>query len=220
MIRNRASLIVLAAALCVGACGEDETPLISGGADASSDASGGDASGADDTGTTDAGGAGDAGAADAGSADSGSADAGSTDAGSDDAGMDDATMDDGGMDDATMDDGGMVDAGADSGDCVPYEAVAEILVVSCANSYCHGAPSNASGLNLEDGYASLVNVASVGAPGETRVVPGDPDGSYLVHKIEGSATAGNRMPPIGPLDPAEIETIRAWIASGAAETCE
>jgi hypothetical protein len=107
-----------------------------------------------------------------------------------------------------------------SEDCVPYEAVAPLFVSNgCTNSYCHGGPTNASGLGLEDGYASLVNVGSVGAPGETRVVPGDPDASYLIHKVEGTASAGNPMPPIGEIASEDVEALRAWIQAGAAEFC-
>ena len=37
-------------------------------------------------------------------------------------------------------------------------------------------------------YAALVDVASVQRPGIRRVAPGDPDGSYLVHKLEGRSS--------------------------------
>lgn len=53
-------------------------------------------------------------------------------------------------------------------------------------------------------------------PALLRVAPGDPDSSYLVQKIEGSAAVGARM-PIGrpPLDAEAITLIRQWIAAGA-----
>jgi hypothetical protein len=48
------------------------------------------------------------------------------------------------------------------------------------------------------------------------VAPGRPDDSYLVHKIEGRAAVGARMPLGGPfLDDATIAVIRDWIARGA-----
>ena len=47
--------------------------------------------------------------------------------------------------------------------------------------------------------------------------PGDPENSYLVHKIEGRAgITGTIMPPGGdPLTAEEIEAIRQWITDGA-----
>jgi hypothetical protein len=54
-------------------------------------------------------------------------------------------------------------------------------------------------------------------PGAVLVVPGDPENSYLVHKLEGRADiAGLRMPRIGPpLTDGQIQIIEAWIAQGA-----
>ena len=65
----------------------------------------------------------------------------------------------------------------------------------------------------------LVGVASVGAPSIDRVVPGDPDSSFLIHKLEGTQSAGDRMPLGGPyLDADTIAIIRQWITDGALET--
>jgi hypothetical protein len=49
------------------------------------------------------------------------------------------------------------------------------------------------------------------------VVPGDPDGSFLIEKLTSdSPRAGVRMPQDRPpLDEVEIELIRTWIAEGA-----
>jgi hypothetical protein len=67
-------------------------------------------------------------------------------------------------------------------------------------------------------YAALVNVASSGKPGAVRVVPGDPDASYLIQKIEGApGILGDRMPQMGPfLTSGQIAIIRHWIQLGAA----
>ena len=53
--------------------------------------------------------------------------------------------------------------------------------------------------------------------GSMRVVPGDPDRSYLVRTIEGaSGIAGQRMPINGPyLTSEQIAMVRQWIAQGA-----
>ena len=86
---------------------------------------------------------------------------------------------------------------------------------------CHnptGARFNGMNLTGATAYATLVNVASVGKPGAIRVVPGDPDASYLVQKIEGApGIVGVRMPLTPPyLTPGQIAVIRRWIELGAA----
>jgi hypothetical protein len=62
---------------------------------------------------------------------------------------------------------------------------------------------------------ALVNMPS--SQGTLLVAPTLPDDSYLVHKIEGTQAAGQRM-PLGraPLSQAEIDAIRQWISDGAA----
>ena len=76
------------------------------------------------------------------------------------------------------------------------------------------------GLNLLEGasYQALVGVASTGKPGATRVIPGNPDGSYIIHKVEGrSDIVGVRMPRgNGPfLTEGQVRIIRRWIELGA-----
>ena len=76
---------------------------------------------------------------------------------------------------------------------------------------CHGSQQQMSGLRLdtrESAYESRESGAAV--------VPGDPEASVLIRRIE-SAENGFRMPPgDDPLGPAEKATLRAWIAAGAA----
>lgn len=48
-----------------------------------------------------------------------------------------------------------------------------------------------------------------------RVLAGDPDNSYLIHKLENTQSVGNQMPPGTPLPQTSIDTIRAWITNGA-----
>lgn len=102
----------------------------------------------------------------------------------------------------------------------PFPAIqASVFGPRCSG--CHTGPTGnllPGGLNLtsaSDSFNALVNVSSLEQPGVMRVVPGDPDGSYLVRKLEGSAgIAGARMPLGGPyLDQATINQIRAWIAA-------
>lgn len=85
---------------------------------------------------------------------------------------------------------------------------------------CHnatGARFNGMNLTGATAYATIVNVASVGKPSAIRVVPGNPDASYLVQKIEGApGIVGVRMPQTPPyLTPNQIAIIRRWIELGA-----
>lgn len=66
-------------------------------------------------------------------------------------------------------------------------------------------------------FAALVNVASINEPTFRRVLPGDANNSYIVHKLEGTQLVGARMPFGGPfLNQATIDQVRAWISAGAA----
>jgi len=86
---------------------------------------------------------------------------------------------------------------------------------------CHAGGAAPLGLRLEEGaaYAMLVNAPSVEVPELLRVAPGDPDASYLIQKLEGTAAVGERMPLNGPaLPPETIAVIRQWIADGALQS--
>jgi hypothetical protein len=86
-------------------------------------------------------------------------------------------------------------------------------------SVCHSGANAPQGLRLDAGnsFALLVNVASAEVPGTLRVNPGNPNASYLVQKIEGTAAVGVRMPANGPpyLPQDRIDLVRRWIAAGA-----
>lgn len=95
----------------------------------------------------------------------------------------------------------------------------QILQVWCIG--CHSGvgrpPDGGLRLDANAAYGELVNARSIGKPSAVRVVPGDPNGSYLIHKLEGrSDIVGDRMPFGGPsLALTDINVIRAWIAQGA-----
>lgn len=88
---------------------------------------------------------------------------------------------------------------------------------------CHtdqGRTPAGPGLVLLEGrsYQQLVGRASAGRPGATLVIPGDPQNSYLIRKLEGRDINGERMPrSVGPyLTEGQIIVIRKWISDGAA----
>lgn len=96
---------------------------------------------------------------------------------------------------------------------------------SSGRSMCTGCHTTqgrtpASGLSLLPGVAhqNLVNRPSVGKPGAILVIPGDPDNSYLVQKLEGApGIVGQRMPRTGGpyLTDGQMLVIRRWIREGA-----
>jgi len=98
---------------------------------------------------------------------------------------------------------------------------AVIFSPRCAS--CHAGAGSISGIadmdlrNADAAFGTLVNVTSAQDGNFVRVVPGQPDNSYLVHKIEGVATVGGVMPPppAATLGAAEIAAIRQWIMDGA-----
>ena len=90
-----------------------------------------------------------------------------------------------------------------------------------ACSSCHnpnGGAFRAVGLDLSTSgsYDSLVGVRST-QKGLPRVTPGDPENSYLIHKLEGRTDIiGNRMPTRGPyLSEGQIAIVKRWIQLGA-----
>jgi hypothetical protein len=93
---------------------------------------------------------------------------------------------------------------------------------ACTACHVPGGPANGTGLFLTDAatsYAALVGRPSRLKPGETLVIPGDPDNSYLVRKLEGGPNInGLRMPRnTGPfVTEGQMLAIRRWIKEGAA----
>jgi hypothetical protein len=93
--------------------------------------------------------------------------------------------------------------------------------LACVQCHIDQGRTPAANLVLTDGrsYQQLVGRPSMGKPGETLVIPGDPDNSYIVKKLEGaSEIVGQRMPRgNGPfLTEGQMRVIRRWIIEGAA----
>ena len=95
-------------------------------------------------------------------------------------------------------------------------SIQPVLTTNCTG--CHSGVAPSGGLDLSAGttHGATVNVNSTQAPALAQVVPGDPDASYLVDKIEGTQTVGARMPlNAAPLTATEMALVRAWISAGA-----
>jgi hypothetical protein len=84
-------------------------------------------------------------------------------------------------------------------------------------SSCHAPGGDSPDLTSSNSYANIVNVASTEQPSLLRIKPGDPDHSYLVLKVQGSAgISGVRMPAVGTaLTQVQIDAIRSWVTAGA-----
>lgn len=99
------------------------------------------------------------------------------------------------------------------------QAVAPILRTQCAT--CHMTGDEPGGMQLYPSAAhrSLVGVASRESPLQ-RVAPGEPEQSYLLHKLRGThlevGGQGVQMPFAQPPLPEEsLQLIRSWIEQGA-----
>ncbi|MGD8859880.1 MAG: hypothetical protein PVI30_07700 [Myxococcales bacterium] len=130
--------------------------------------------------------------------------------------------------------GGMTATGAAGGDATAatWTAVWENVIVATG---CNGGPLCHGGLaggmlvmlDKESAYEALVNQPAEGInltgmgtncadTDLVRVVPGDPDNSLLVQKVENPMPAcGGEMPPNGMLAADQIQLIRDWVAAGA-----
>ena len=103
---------------------------------------------------------------------------------------------------------------------------------SCTFSSCHGVmdetgeprpAASAPWLVPGKAHEALVGVIAsnpdAAAAGKILVVPGDPDASFLVQKLEGPDPGEGALMPLGqsePLDPdCSIAALRAWIEAGA-----
>ena len=122
-----------------------------------------------------------------------------------------------GSGDGLDENGRPVGEGGDATDTSEFTRIQQTVFTPLCTQ-CHQGSGAPLGLRLDAGnsYAMLVGVASVEVPGLLRVEPGLPDRSYLVRKVEGSASVGGRMPLGGPsLPQSSIDLIRSWIAGGA-----
>jgi len=93
----------------------------------------------------------------------------------------------------------------------------------CALPSCHSSLSQRGGLVLEAGrsYAQLVNIPAENdaakAVNKLRVVPGQPEKSFLMDKLTGPGPDEGSLMPSGTdgLAASQIEVIRTWIQQGA-----
>ena len=73
---------------------------------------------------------------------------------------------------------------------------------------CHGPSQQSAGMRLDRRSSAMQ------ARGSVRLGPGNSAASMVYLRISGTHY-GTRMPPTGPLDPAQTELIKNWIDQGA-----
>jgi hypothetical protein len=129
-----------------------------------------------------------------------------------------------------VDDAGPDGAGEKSGPCgagefdSTFAAIQRVIFEggNCTNSLCHGEAA-VGGLDLRAGksYANLIEMKST-ASSALRVMPGEPDESFLYNKLRaatepGSVTVEGSAMPSGapPLSREHLEALRRWIEAGA-----
>lgn len=108
----------------------------------------------------------------------------------------------------------------DPGD-LPTLANVQARVFTPVCVQCHAGANAPQGLRLDEAnaYNDLVNVPAQQVNGLLRVEPFNPDRSYLVQKVEGTAAVGLQMPRnLPPIPSDDMQLIRDWILDGALET--
>ncbi|HKU40730.1 MAG TPA: hypothetical protein VJR89_21365 [Polyangiales bacterium] len=108
-----------------------------------------------------------------------------------------------------------------------FSAIQQVIFEqrNCTNNMCHGAAAM-GGLDLRPdvAYRNLVEVKATNSA-SFRVMPGEPDESFLFNKLRaatdpGSVTVEGSPMPSGapPLTPEHLEALRKWIEAGAPRT--
>ena len=94
-----------------------------------------------------------------------------------------------------------------------------IVEAGCESGGYHGASTGQARLKLdldvEMNYANLVNVPAEQQAGILLVKPNDAINSYVMIKLDGRQSVGQRMPPGQSLDSIDLENFRNWIDNGA-----
>jgi hypothetical protein len=98
------------------------------------------------------------------------------------------------------------------------DASGRLACTNCHTTQGGRIPPVGMDLGSPTAYSQLVNVPALNKPGAIRVIPGDPENSYLIHKLDGRPTiVGVRMPRgNGPfLTDGQMLVIKRWISNGA-----
>jgi hypothetical protein len=120
--------------------------------------------------------------------------------------------------DATADQGvGCLVCGDATEDLADWVVVKDTIARICSNSdNCHGSGAGGMGLSPGHEFETMINVTSTENPPMKRVLPGDPEHSYVYLKLacEGGIV-GACMPNGADFDPQMAQVFHDWIEAGA-----
>jgi hypothetical protein len=110
---------------------------------------------------------------------------------------------------------------------LPFASIQQVFTQSCAFAACHSAQARRGNLVLSDEELSYANLVLVQPDNQEaadmalwRVLPGNPDRSFLLRKLHGLGP-GDRMPQgYPPLSDDVIHMIEDWIRRGAPTTAD
>jgi mono/diheme cytochrome c family protein len=101
-----------------------------------------------------------------------------------------------------------------------FAAAYAVLSTNCVS--CHSAGKALDMSTPQLAHAQLVGVeakykacAADGGLPKVRVVPGAPESSLMIEKIEGHPSCGKQMPTAMLMNAEDIATLRAWVTAGA-----
>lgn len=116
------------------------------------------------------------------------------------------------------DDAGGAGTGGSGGD--GFAASVQPIFDGACNCHQSSPLSAPFSLQAMDAYDNLVEAPSTEVDTMPLVTAGNPDKSYLWHKLNGTQLdvggSGTRMPVSSPLDASELDVIEHWIMDGAA----
>ena len=115
------------------------------------------------------------------------------------------------------------DGNGDNGDSQPTVTLTElktdIFTPRCGVTGCHagGTPSGNMSMEANSIAQEIINVDAASDANFKRIVPGDPENSYIIKKLRGDdGIVGSQMPLSGgSLTDEQIGKIITWIEEGA-----
>lgn len=98
---------------------------------------------------------------------------------------------------------------------LPVQVKGELDQVCGSADGCHGAGTGNFGIHIGSEFADMINVTSSENPPMKRVLPGDPDNSYVYLKLRCEGGIVGACMPLGNPSPEIAQLFHDWIEAGA-----
>lgn len=98
---------------------------------------------------------------------------------------------------------------------LPVQVKGELDQVCGSPDGCHGAGTGNFGIQINAEFADMINVTSSENPPMKRVLPGDPDNSYVYLKLRCEGGIVGACMPLGNPNPETAKLFHDWIEAGA-----